>query len=215
MAYKVEIGNATLYCGDCMDIIPALGPIDAVVTDPPFGMCFVSNSRREETKHKAIHNDDSEELLKMACNIDAKHSSYIFCRWDNLPNVKKPKSLITWVKNNHSMGDLYHEHARKTEVVLFYPGQNHFFTNGRPTDVIFADRTGNEIHPTQKPVSLMKQIVSFTDGCIFDPFMGSGTTGVAAVQMGLKFIGIELDPDYFKIACKRIEDAQRQGDLFL
>jgi site-specific DNA-methyltransferase (adenine-specific)/modification methylase len=73
------------------------------------------------------------------------------------------------------------------------------------------------VHPTQKPVSLMEWCLGFVPKAetILDPFMGSGTTGVAAVQMGRKFIGIEREPKYFDIACKRIEDAQKQGDLFI
>lgn len=212
---KRVIGDCELYCGDCMDIMPMLGKVDAVVTDPPFGMAFKSNHRSEKTAHKAIANDKQTLMLKWATNLNVLHSKYVFCRWDNLYDVKKPKSLITWVKNNHSMGDLEHEHGRKTEVCLFYPEKNHFFPKSRPNDVIFADRTGNNFHPTEKPVELIKQIVEWTDGVVFDPFMGSGTTGVACVKLGRKFIGIELDPDYFEIACKRIEEAYKQPDLFI
>ena len=215
MVNKVVIGNAELYCGDCRDILPTLGGVQAVVTDPPFGMCFVSSRRQLETRHMPIANDSDEGMLLLACRLEPSHSSYIFCRWDNLYNVPQPKSCITWVKNNHSMGDLGHEHGRKTEIALFYPGPEHYFPNGRPNDVVYADKTGNNMHPTEKPVSLMKKILTWSHGDVLDPFMGSGTTGVAAVQMGRKFIGIELDPDYFKIACKRIEDAQRQKDLFI
>lgn len=213
---KEVIGNATLYLGDCMDIFPTLGVIDCIVTDPPFGMCFVSSFRCEETKHMPIKGDKDCELLDFAIAQEALHSKYIFCRWDNLLGIKdKPNSMITWVKNNHSMGDLEHEHARKTEVCLFYRGVNHDFPSGRPNDVIMADRTGNNNHPTEKPVSLMKHIIKNTRGVVVDMFAGSGSTGVAAVQMGRKFIGIELDEGYFNIACKRIEDAQRQEDMFL
>lgn len=207
------IGNATLYLGDCRDILPTLGKVDAVVTDPPFGMNFRSNYRIE--KHLAIANDDTEELLIWACQLSVEHSRYVFCRWDNLASVPKPRSAITWVKNNHSMGDLEHEHGRQTELCLFYAGDGHFWPGARPNDVIRAPRTGNEFHPTEKPVQLMRAIVEWTSGVVLDPFMGSGTTGVAAVQMGRQFIGIEREPKYFDIACKRIEDAQRQGDLFI
>ncbi|MEO9535133.1 MAG: site-specific DNA-methyltransferase [Marinomonas sp.] len=194
-----------------MDILPTLGKVDAVVTDPPFGMAFQSKYRVNQ--HMVIANDDTEELLIHACNIPVTHSRYVFCRWDNLKSVPDPKSVITWVKNNHSMGDLEHEHGRKTELCLFYPGPEHKFPSGRPNDVITAPRTGNDLHPTQKPVSLMSHIVNWTSGVILDPFMGSGTTGVAAVQMDRQFIGIEREPKYFDIACKRIDDAQRQGRL--
>jgi predicted RNA methylase len=194
--------------------MPTLGEVDAVVTDPPFGMCFVSSFRRDDTKHRPIENDDKTDFLEWACEIKVKHSKYIFCRWDNLYDVPKPQSLITWVKNNHSMGDLKHEHGRKTEVCLFYPSEDHFFPSGRPNDVINADRTGNNYHPTEKPISLMKKVASWTDGVVVDPFMGSGTTGVACLQMGRKFIGIEKDPEYFEIACQRIQQEHNQLKMF-
>lgn len=209
---KEQIGRATLYLGDCREVLQTLGPVDAVVTDPPYGMEFRSNYRTE--LHAKIANDDTDELLLWATGLSPSHSSYIFCRWDNLRNVPLPKSLITWVKNNWSMGDLDHEHARQTEVALFYPGPAHDFPTRRPPDVIRAPRTGNEHHPTEKPVQLMRAFIEWTRGTVLDPFMGSGTTGVAAVQLGREFIGIELNPTYFAIACKRIEDAQRQGSLF-
>ena len=215
MTYKRKeiIGDCTLYLGDCLEVMPTLGKVDAVVTDPPFGMNFVSNYRAE--KHQKIHNDDKTDLLEWACNIEARHSKYVFCRWDNLANCPKPRSLITWVKNNHSMGYLNGEHGRKTEVILFYPSEGHFFPSGRPNDVVFANRTGNNFHPTEKPVDLLMQVVRWTDGVVIDPFFGSGTTGVACVKLGRKFIGIELDPKYFDIACRRIEEAYKQPDLFI
>lgn len=204
--------GVTLYCGDCREIFTQLGGVGAVVTDPPYGMAFVSGYRAE--KHDAIHNDQDDRLLKWACDLPATHSKYIFCRWDNLKAVPKPKSMVTWVKNNWSMGDLEREHARQTEVCLFYPGKNHFFPGKRPTDVVMAARTGNTNHPTEKPVELMSQVVKWTDGVVFDPFMGSGTTGVAAARLGRKFIGIEIEPKYFDIACRRISEATRFTELF-
>lgn len=213
MSRVEHIGRATLYLGDCRDILPVLPSLDTVVSDPPYGMSFQSNHRIQQ--HERIANDDNEDLLLWACALQPRHSAYLFCRWDNLFAVPKPKSLITWVKNNWSMGDLEHEHARQTEVALFYPGPEHDFPKSRPTDVIKAPRTGNEYHPTEKPVQLMRAIIEWTRGIVVDPFMGSGTTGVAAVQMGREFVGIELHEPYFDIACRRIEEAQRQGDLFI
>lgn len=209
------IGNATLYLGDCMEILPTLGKVDAVITDPPYGMSFQSNHRL--VKHLAIANDETADL---ACEVvrwaieAASHSVYAFGRWDNCTDYPKPKSLVTWVKNNWSMGDLNHEHARQTEVAFFYAGPEHRFPKGRPTDVIAHPRTRNEFHPTEKPVGLMAAFVGWTEGGICDPFMGSGTTGVAAMQAGRAFIGIEREPKYFDIACKRIEQAVSQGQLF-
>jgi len=206
------IGLATLHLGDCREIVAGLGRLDAVVSDPPYGMAFRSNYRKE--RHETIANDENVDLLQWACGLTPSHSSYLFCRWDNLFDVPKPKSLVTWVKNNWSMGDLEHEHARQTEVALFYPGPLHDFPKGRPTDMIRAPRTGNDFHPTEKPVQLMRVFIEWTRGTVYDPFMGSGSTGCAAVAMGRQFVGIEIDPTYFDIACKRIEDAQRQGSLF-
>jgi site-specific DNA-methyltransferase (adenine-specific) len=202
-----------VFCGDAREIVPILGRIASVLSDPPYGMEFQSNHRA--TKHAAIANDSTPDLLRFACEIEASHSKYIFCRWDNLTDVAKPKSMITWVKNNWSMGDLEHEHARQTEVVLFYPGPLHFFPKGRPKDVIEAPRTGNNHHPTEKPVQLMMAIAEWTTGAILDPFMGSGTTGVAAVRLSRPFIGIEIEPKYFDIACKRISEALKQPDFFV
>lgn len=191
-----------LYCADCRDVIPTLGGIDAVVSDPPYGMKFRSNYRNE--KHLAIANDETACHLVWACGLEARHSNYLFCRWDNLNTVPKPKSLITWVKNNWSMGDLKHEHARQTETLLFYPGTEHVWPDKRPTDVIMAPRTKNAFHPTEKSVDLMVKVVGFTLGTVVDPFMGSGTTGVACARLGRRFIGIEIEPKYFDIACRRI-----------
>jgi|TARA_R110000824_G_scaffold387004_1_gene582127 DNA modification methylase len=214
MVGRVErIGDATLYLGDCLEIMATLDPVDAVVTDPPYGMGFQSNHRK--IRHAKIANDETPDALSWVCSVNARHSKYIFCRWDNLADIESPKSLIVWVKNNWSMGDLDHEHARQTEKILFYPGPEHYFPVPRPTDCIYAPRSGNELHPTEKPLQLMRPVVKWTAGTVFDPFMGSGTTGVACAKLGRKFIGIEIDEKYFDIACERIQKACDQPDLFI
>lgn len=203
--------NITLYNADCREIVDTVA-CDSIVTDPPYGMAFRSNYRKE--RHEAIANDGDVGMLQWTCDLPAAHSKYIFCRWDNVADVPKPKSLITWVKNNWSMGDLYHEHGRQTEVALFYPGASHFFPNGRPSDVVRAARTGNGDHPTQKPVELMEQVVLWTDGTVFDPFMGSGATGIACARLARAFVGVELDPGYFDIACRAVEKAISTPSMF-
>ncbi len=202
-----------LYLGDCREILPSLPKVDAVVTDPPYGMGFQSNRRAE--KYDAIINDQEDWPLQFATEFPVTHSRYIFCRWDDISRVAKPKSLVTWVKNNWSMGDLEHEHARQTEVILFYAGPDHFFPLGRPQDVIRAPKTENQYHPTEKPAGLMEAICRWTDGLVVDPFMGSGSTGVGAIRRGRSFIGIEIVPKYFDIACRRISDALKQPDMFI
>ena len=213
MTSPVRIGDAELWLGDCLEILPTLGKVDAVVTDPPYGMSFRSNHRA--VRFEGIANDHGGGHLRWACELQPLHSAYVFCRWDNLADVPRPRSAVTWVKNNWSMGDLEHEHARQTELILFYPGPEHDFPVGRPQDVILAPRTGNENHPTEKPVALMRPVVSWTRGTVCDPFMGSGTTGVACAKLGRKFIGVEIEPRYFDIACKRIEQAYAQPDMFI
>lgn len=204
-----------MHLGDCRDIVAEIGAIESIVTDPPYCMEFRSNYRAVRPKFHAIANDKTDDMLQWACGIEATHSKYIFCRWDNLRDVPKPKSCITWVKNNWSMGDLEREHARQTEIALFYPGPAHYFPSGRPSDVISSPRTGNEWHPTEKPVHLMWHVVKWTAGTVLDPFAGSGTTGVACIKHGRPFIGIEIDEGYFDAACRRLEAAYKQPDLFI
>ena len=206
------IGNCRLILGDCRDILPTLGVVDSVVSDPPYGMAFQSNYRT--TQHDKIANDDTTDLFLWACSIPVSHSRYLFGRWDNIADVPKPKSLITWVKNNWSMGDLEHEHGRQTEVCFFYAGEGHFWPGKRPNDVIECPRTGNDFHPTEKPVALMEVVVGWTAGLVFDPFMGAGSTGIAACVKGRPFVGCEIHEPYFDIACRRIEEAHRQPRLF-
>ena len=207
-----RIGNQRLILGDCREIIGGL-TFDAIVTDPPFGMEFRSNHRQQ--RHDAILNDADPDALAWACSIPVRHSRYVWMRWDNLPQVPTPRSLITWVKNNHSMGDLEHEHARQTEVCAFYKGPEHRWPAYRPCDVVSHPRTGNQHHPTEKPVSLMQEVIGWTLGVVCDPFMGSGSTLVACQRAGRAGIGIELDPKHFATACRRVDEAALQPDLLI
>ena len=97
MTNPVTIGDCTLYLGDCREILLTLDNIDAVVTDPPYGMAFQSNYRK--IKRDKIANDDDADILRFASTLPIGHSRYMFCRWENLADVPKPKSAITWVKN--------------------------------------------------------------------------------------------------------------------
>ncbi|MGD9687876.1 MAG: site-specific DNA-methyltransferase [Desulfobacter sp.] len=210
---KEIIGDCELYLGSCLDIIESISPIDSIVTDPPFGMGYQSGWRKEQ--HEKIQNDESDELLRFSCALNVQYSKYIFCRWDNLFNLpNKPSSLITWVKNNHTSGDLEHQHARQTENILFYPGPYHTFPKKRPADVIYCPKVSSNSHPTEKPEQLMRVLCDWTTGTVVDPFMGSGTTGVSCAKLKRKFIGVELEQKYFDIACKRIENAYKELSLF-
>ena len=112
------------------------------------------------------------------------------------------------------MGDLLHEHGRQWEGIAFYPMESHEFLFRSP-DVVYSNRTGNELHPTQKPIDLFQTILSWNVGdIIFDPFLGSGTTALAAERLGRKWIGCELEPKYCAIAQARVDAERAQGKLF-
>lgn len=198
-----ENNGITIYHGDCREILPSIGKVDLVLTDPPYGINFQSNYRK--IKHSHIAGDLFLPLKEIALAVkSAKRAAYVFCRWDNLTEMPKPKSVLVWVKNNWSMGDLSHEHGRQWEAICFYPGPAHEFTKRIP-DIIHSARTGNGLHPTQKPVSLMAKLISCNVGeLVLDPFMGSGTTLRAAKDLGRKAIGIEIDERYCEIAVNRL-----------
>jgi DNA modification methylase len=123
---KEIIGNCELYCGDCLNILPTLDKVDAAITDPPYGIDYVSNRRKE--KYDKIENDNNADIAKIIIDWlikNVKNAIYIFGRWENIFDYPKPKSIITWVKNNRSMGNLEHEHARQSELIFFYNGIFH------------------------------------------------------------------------------------------
>ena len=197
--------SCTIYHGDCRDILPHLEPVDLVLTDPPYGMSFRSNHRTK--KHLPIHGDDFLPLDLIELSImKASAAAYVFCRWSNLKELPDPTSVIVWVKNNWSMGDLDHEHAKQWEACCFYRKEKHRWSErGRPSDIIRAERTGNDLHPTEKPIKIFHWLISHNVGeTILDPFMGSGTTLVAAKNLGRKAIGIEIEEKYCEIAVKRL-----------
>ena len=213
---KVVIGNAELYCGDCRDILPTLGKVDAVVTDPPYGIgvdgqkqSLCKNPKHNRKKHDFKGWDsDTPDSSVFDFIMSISKEQIIWGGNYFQDKIEKPgRGWLIWDKGQYglTMSD-----GEAAYCSLDKPLR--IFTKNRA--VLAQDVTK---HPTQKPVALMKWCIDQLDYCdtILDPFMGSGTTGVAAVQMGRKFIGIELDHDYFKIACKRIEDAQRQGDFLL
>lgn len=202
MAPYYQDGAVTIYHGDARELLPAMDRADLVITDPPYGMAFRSNYRA--VKHDRIAGDEELPLDLIWLSISkAVRAAYVFCRWDNLAAMPPPKSVLAWVKNNWSMGDLQHEHGRQWEAVCFYPKAAHEFIERIP-DVIRADRTGNELHPTQKPESLLSALIAANVGeTILDPFMGSGGTLRAAKDLGRKAVGIEIDERYCEIAAKR------------
>jgi site-specific DNA-methyltransferase (adenine-specific)/modification methylase len=204
---RIEIGKATLYLGDCMDILPTLPKVDAVITDPPYGL------------GDKLHGTGSGEwgalyTEKNGFDWDQSTPQWIvpmltgtksICWGGNYLELPLARCWLIWDKmQEHSSG-----HAELAWTNLDKPIRTFRYAR--------AQLAGEgKSHPTQKPLPLMIWCIEQAGNpeTILDPFMGSGTTGVAAVQMGRRFIGIERDPKYFEIACRRIEDAQRMGDMF-
>lgn len=208
-----------IYQGDCLEIMRTWPDkcVDLVLTDPPYGMSYFSNHYKNGNPHKKIQNDDKfpiDALVQMF--RIARNAVFCFCRWDNLYELPKPKSLLVWAKNNWTAGDLEHEYGRQWEACAFYPQDDHCFI-GRPSDILDFRRIPSVslLHPTEKPVSLMSCLIQKNLGQIIcDPFCGSGSTLVAAVKENRAFIGIEIDQKYCTIAQSRIDAEMAQGKLF-
>lgn len=206
MIEPVTIGRATLYNADCRDVLPTLGKVDAVVTDPPYGIGFAAQPTKWQRRagHEAETWDDAT-VDEIVCALPEIGPAIIW--GGNYYQLPQSRCWLSWFKPDAPPSMAHFELAWTS-----------FNANARQLSVSIGETNPERVgHPTQKPLRLMKWCLSFLPDArlIADPFMGSGTTGVAAVQMGRDFIGIEREPKYFDIACKRIEDAQRQGDLFI
>lgn len=201
-----------IYCGDCLELMKSMPDksVDLILTDPPYGMNYKSNHYKYgQNPHEEIKGDSEYPawLIGEAKRI-ARKAVFSFCRWDNLAEVEKPKSFIVWQKNNWTAGDLKHEYGRMWEGILFYPMEKHEFVK-RPPDVIKFDRISSTHlqHPTQKPTEICKWLIlnnSEDRDIVFDPFMGSGTTCVAAKELGRRYIGIDIEQKYVDIARERL-----------
>ena len=215
---RVEtIGAATLYLGDCREVLPTLGKVDAVVTDPPYGIgeaAGANKSRGNIAPARDYGNDawDNQPIADEVMALVHAAAAWRIIFGGNYYVMPATSCWLVWDKENGGNDfadcELAWTNLPKAVRRLRYMWHGMLRANNEPR--------GD--HPTQKPVGVMKWCIGhLPDGCetILDPFMGSGTTGVAAVQMGRKFIGIEREPKYFDIACRRIEDAQRQGDMFI
>jgi site-specific DNA-methyltransferase (adenine-specific) len=208
--------------GDCLERMKEIesGSVDMILTDPPYGMDLQSNHRKE--KHNKIKNDTdlswldvwTDELFRVSADNTAH---YVFCSFHNVDKFKqslerkfKIKNMLVWEKNNTSMGDLKGDFAPKYEMIIFIQKGRKLINGKRDANILKFKKTGNKLHPTQKPVDLLEYLLAkFSNkrDVILDPFMGSGSTGVAAKNLNRNFIGIEMDEGYFKIAQDRIENA--------
>ncbi len=213
---RVQIGDCALYLGDCLKVMRALEPIDALVTDPPYGIGessknFASRGKlASPDKYERSNWDSKPAYVEIG---QARQLAQWHVIWGGNYYALPPSSCwFVWDKlgpaNDFADCELAWTNLNKAVRRFRY------LWNG----CMRRERDIERVHPTQKPIGLMQWCIEHLPPdteTIFDPFMGSGTTGVACVKLGRKFIGIEIDPGYFEIACKRIEEAQRQPDLFI
>ena len=221
------IGNATLYLGDCREILPSLPKVDAVVTDPPYGIGYVKGGggRGPDGSHRR----PLASTLRGYDPVIADDRPFDPAPWLKFPNVlmwgadhfypRLPDSgrWLAWNK----LGDMepwdsfsdveFAWHSKEGAARIFSMKWKGIACDKR------GEQNGLREHTTQKPLRLMLWCLEQVGEAhtILDPFMGSGTTGVAAIKMGRKFIGIEIEPKYFDIACRCIEEAARQPDMFI
>ena len=212
----VIIGDATLYLGDCREILPQLPKVDAVVTDPPYGIAHPCNFKgrgrsvlAECNDYPDVHDDDKPfdpaPFLQLAPCLFWGGNYFA----DRLPISS---GWLVWDKERPDELD---QATCELAWTNFVKGVRRFryLWNG----MMRAGEKGENYHPTQKPIAVMEWALSLRwcpHGLVFAPFMGSGTTGVACANLGRKFIGIEIERKYFDIACERIDAAYSQGRLF-
>lgn len=220
------MGNATLYLADCREVGPLYA--DLLLTDPPYGIgeSSAKNTSRQKPRryrdgrntrgtiirptdygHYDWDQEAPDALLIGSCRNSAKKQIIWGGNYFGLPSASK---WLVWDKENS--GDFADCELAWTNL----PGAIRIFRHMWNGMLRASERNAPRVHPTQKPIALMEWCISQAGevSTVFDPFMGSGTTGVACANLGRKFIGVEREPRYFDIACQRIEAAYAQGRLF-
>ena len=200
---EVTIGNCRLIHGDCREVLPLLPPCDLILTDPPYGIGYAANptkwSRDNVARHKERWDDEPPDILP----IISKGKAAMVWGGNHFP-LPPNRGWLSWVK---------------PPGLPSYGTMELCWTNlAIPCRHLNCNRCNGdkEQHPTQKPLRLIEWCLSFAPKAetVLDPFMGSGTTGVACARMGLHFTGIERERKYFDIACRRIEQTYAQSRLF-
>jgi len=212
---RVEtIGDAVLYQGDCLEILPTLGKVDAVVTDPPYGLGDKWNGGGG-SKKSSWKFDPSEAKSWDGATTDGALLSALALAGEaivwggNYYSLPPSRCWLIWDKQQPDTWTT-------GQCELAWTNLDRPVRAFRMCQAVAHDEMRPKTHPTQKPESLMKWCLKWTKAeTILDPFMGSGTTGVACAKLGRKFIGIELEPKYFDIACERIRKAYDQPDMFV
>ena len=204
---KEVIGNQTLILGDCLEVMPTLGRFDAAVTDPPYGIGAHSGTGKygKLRGYKGNWDDSAPDVAWIA------ESGIPAIVWGgNYFGLPPSRAFLIWDKGAGFKG---RDFAECEMAWCSFDANARLFSY----DPLARGDYRHKLHPTQKPVALMEWCLGFLPDAktILDPFMGSGTTLVACQRMGRHGTGIELDPDYFEIACKRVDEAARQPDIFI
>ena len=219
--HRVQIGDCTLHLGDCRESLPTIGRVDACITDPPYGIAHSTNHGASWENTQIV--GDTDTSVRDAV-LDGFDNVAAFGTWKT-PPIRDTKGCLVFDKGPASgMGDLRFPWKGSFELIyirgsLWGGHRDEGVLRGHIQVTWENPMSGSEgrSHPHQKPVSLCQALIcKLPDSAtILDPFMGSGTTGVACVKLGRKFIGIEIDEKYFGIACKRIEKVYAQPDFFI
>lgn len=211
MAEKVIIGNAELWHGDCREVLPLLPRFAAVITDPPYGLGDVLQRTPGGVTRWSKHFGNGAPTWDRVTVADGVEAAIAQADrsvvWGGQFYLLQPaRCLLTWNKIIRNWSSSEAEHAWTN---LDRPNRVFDYSHGQ------LATEGKHYHPTQKPVPLMAWCLDQAGrpSTVLDPFMGSGSTGVACVQLGLAFTGIEMERNYFDIACERIARAQAQGQL--
>ena len=245
---REQIGDATLFLGDCREVLPLVGIVDHIIMDPPYEAEAHAAGRRLLSHTKTTRRSIVEAPLDFAaitddvrafvCEFAARTCSgwaLAFCQAEAIAAWRAAfedsgaswRRAMVWVKPDSSpqlSGDRPAQGFESIAAAWYGEGRSAWngggargvFTVGKHDPGVGHGGPGNE-HPTQKPIALMDTLVSLFSQpleIVCDPFMGSGTTGVACVRNGRRFIGVEADQRYFDLACRRIEEAHRQPRLF-
>jgi DNA modification methylase len=223
MREEILAEGIRLILGDCREVLPTLGKVDAVVTDPPYGMKLDTDNSRFSGGHAAsvarwgngVGPAGGKPIVGDDKPFDPRPflvgEEQIIWGWNHFAFALGMGTCLAWLKRND---DAFGTFLSDAEVAWHSRGCGVYCFRDLSNNAIALSRE----HPTQKPVSLMQWCIrrlKRTSETILDPFMGSGTTGVAAVKLGRKFIGIEIEPRYFDIAVRRISEALKQPDLFI
>ena len=218
-----RIGNQTLILGDCISVMPTLGRFDAVVTDVPYGISQKSNGLRRLDYGDWDKETATPVTLAAMRLLSTVPSVIAWCDWRQLVEIAneltgRSERPLTWAKPNPPVLNGQNLFLSSTEHAFYGKMPGAWFSGGCLKSYWIGPPPSERQHPTQKPEWLISACVSATvapRAAVIDPFMGSGTTLVACQKLGRSGTGVEIDPDYFDIACRRVEEATRQPDLFV